>query len=225
MSEKWPDEELEASVIAYLDMYKKELNHQRFIKKRYYQQLSERFGRTEKAYEYRMQNISYVFSTLGRNWVTGLKPAKNVGPSNAPTIEKFIFKHDGNYQAPSASLALKVSEFSKKYSDKIPSGTLEPPKQLASVTQYVRDPAVKAWVLNAANGHCECCGKPAPFMTALNEPFLEVHHLRQLADGGSDTVANAVALCPNCHRELHYGMNKRGLVEEIYISIPRLKRE
>ena len=26
-----------------------------------------------------MQNISYVFSLMGRDWVKGLKPAKNVG--------------------------------------------------------------------------------------------------------------------------------------------------
>ncbi|MFM0350878.1 HNH endonuclease [Paraburkholderia sp. RL17-347-BIC-D] len=26
-----------------------------------------------------------------------------------------------------------------------------------------------------------------------------------LAQGGPDTVANAIALCPNCHRERHYG--------------------
>ncbi|WP_444959398.1 HNH endonuclease [Microbulbifer sp. ZKSA002] len=42
-------------------------------------------------------------------------------------------------------------------------------------------------------------------MTAEGEPFLEVHHLRRLADNGSVTITNAVALCPNCHREFHYG--------------------
>ncbi|TOJ58505.1 hypothetical protein CGI36_22670 [Vibrio parahaemolyticus] len=26
-----------------------------------------------------------------------------------------------------------------------------------------------------------------------------------LKDGGSDTVENVKALCPNCHREAHYG--------------------
>ncbi len=34
---------------------------------------------------------------------------------------------------------------------------------------------------------------------------LEVHHVIRLADGGSDTINNSVALCPNCHRELHFG--------------------
>jgi 5-methylcytosine-specific restriction protein A len=34
---------------------------------------------------------------------------------------------------------------------------------------------------------------------------LEVHHKKQLSEGGEDTVENAIALCPNCHREAHYG--------------------
>ena len=33
--------------------------------------------------------------------------------------------------------------------------------------------------------------------------YLEVHHIDQLAKGGADTVENAVALCPNCHRKMH----------------------
>ena len=42
---------------------------------------------------------------------------------------------------------------------------------------------------------------------------------------GSDTIGNAVALCPNCHRELHYGANKLELREAIYHKLPRLVRE
>jgi 5-methylcytosine-specific restriction protein A len=39
-------------------------------------------------------------------------------------------------------------------------------------------------------------------------PYLEVHHVKQLKDGGSDRIDNAVALCPNCHRKAHYGKEK-----------------
>jgi 5-methylcytosine-specific restriction protein A len=34
---------------------------------------------------------------------------------------------------------------------------------------------------------------------------LEVHHKTPLSARGEDTVENAIALCANCHRELHYG--------------------
>ena len=46
-----------------------------------------------------------------------------------------------------------------------------------------------------------------------------------LADGGSDKVTNAIAICPNCHREFHEGMNKNNKIEEIYIKVSRLVRE
>ena len=41
----------------------------------------------------------------------------------------------------------------------------------------------------------------APFIKENGAPFLEIHHLKRLADGGSDTISNTVAICPNCHRE------------------------
>ncbi|MFL9918022.1 HNH endonuclease signature motif containing protein [Paraburkholderia fungorum] len=62
-------------------------------------------------------------------------------------------------------------------------------------------------VLLRADGTCEGCGQSAPFQRADGTPYLEVHHRRRLADGGEDTVENAIALCPNCHRERHCGIN------------------
>ncbi|QSA97310.1 HNH endonuclease signature motif containing protein [Methylococcus sp. EFPC2] len=70
---------------------------------------------------------------------------------------------------------------------------------------FARNPDVVAEVLFRANGYCEFCKNPAPFTRrADNSPYLEVHHIKMLAEGGEDTVANAVALCPNCHRQAHY---------------------
>jgi len=61
-------------------------------------------------------------------------------------------------------------------------------------------------VLDRAKGKCEHCKLGAPFFRASDgTPYLEVHHEVTLADGGDDTVANAVALCPNCHRQKHFG--------------------
>lgn len=71
---------------------------------------------------------------------------------------------------------------------------------------YRRNPDVIAEVLDRANGNCEECGSAAPFLRARNGlPYLEVHHRRPLSQGGEDTVENAIALCPNCHRRFHYG--------------------
>ena len=71
---------------------------------------------------------------------------------------------------------------------------------------YERDPYVVALALRLAKGKCQGCKKAAPFKRANGIPYLEVHHKKTLADGGSDRIDNAIALCPNCHRERHFGI-------------------
>jgi hypothetical protein len=73
-------------------------------------------------------------------------------------------------------------------------------------TTFKRNPDVVAEVLARAKGHCEECKLSAPFLRARdNTPFLEIHHKVMLSVGGEDTIENALALCPNCHRRLHFG--------------------
>lgn len=225
MSANWSDEELKASVEAYIDMLQKESRGEKFVKRRYYEKLSERFGRTIGSFEFRMQNISYIYSQMGRSWVSGLKPAKNVGPTNAPKLQKFIEELEGQSFNYSAEFDQEVEALRKKKKLPEPSGVKEPAGSYSKVTNYARDPAVKAWVLNKADGVCECCKQPAPFESISREPFLEVHHLKRLADGGSDTISNTIALCPNCHRELHYGVESQNRLKALYQSIDRLIEE
>ena len=83
-------EELEETVKSYLEMRQKEIAGESFVKKKYYQKLSAKFSRPERSFENKMQNISYVFSVTGRDWVKGLKPRENVGVNVAKTIEEII---------------------------------------------------------------------------------------------------------------------------------------
>ena len=72
---------------------------------------------------------------------------------------------------------------------------------------FKRNPDVIVEVLSRANGVCEKCNKNAPFIRRKdNTPYLEVHHKVMLSDGGEDTIENTIAVCPNCHRELHFGI-------------------
>ena len=68
---------------------------------------------------------------------------------------------------------------------------------------YERNRYVAELAKRRADGVCELCRKPAPFTNASNEPYLESHHIVWLAHGGPDSIANTVALCPNCHRKMH----------------------
>ncbi|MFG6490284.1 HNH endonuclease, partial [Roseateles sp. BYS78W] len=75
-----------------------------------------------------------------------------------------------------------------------------------TTTVFDRNPDVVVEVLLRAAGTCEGCAKAAPFLRRSNgSPYLEVHHRTPLALGGEDTVDNAIALCPNCHRAAHFG--------------------
>ena len=82
------------------------------------------------------------------------------------------------------------------------------PTKVAVVSYaFVRNPDVVAEVLFRAAGKCERCKDNAPFNRKKDhQPYLEVHHITQLSQGGEDTVMNALALCPNCHRHLHFGV-------------------
>jgi 5-methylcytosine-specific restriction protein A len=55
----------------------------------------------------------------------------------------------------------------------------------------------------------------APFRDANDQPFLEVHHILRLSDGGPDDPRYVVALCPNCHRQAHYGIDARTINERL----------
>jgi len=82
----------------------------------------------------------------------------------------------------------------------------KPRRVFVQSTNYMRNPDVIAEVLVRASGRCEGCKAPAPFKRKTDyTPYLEVHHVIHLADDGDDTVENALALCPNCHRKLHFG--------------------
>jgi hypothetical protein len=126
--------------------------------------------------------------------------------------------------APGHEISITSLEGLNKYfEDEVEAARLEPPEvrqemlanapkspELIEVTARVfrRNPYVVAEVLEKADGKCQNpkCAKPAPFLRASDgSPYLEVHHKIPLAQGGEDTVDNAIALCPNCHREAHFG--------------------
>lgn len=106
-----------------------------------------------------------------------------------------------------------------------PAGNRSPSRvTVASTTLVQRDPAIVAWVLLEAKGKCELCSAAAPFQANDGRPYLEVHHVKTLATGGPDTTDNTIALCPNCHRAMHYSKSKSALVAEIYKRVSRLAR-
>jgi 5-methylcytosine-specific restriction protein A len=70
-----------------------------------------------------------------------------------------------------------------------------------------RSEVVRQFALKTANGVCQGCDEDAPFRDSNRKPFLEVHQLQRLSDGGPDRPENVIALCPNCHRRRHEGQD------------------
>lgn len=75
----------------------------------------------------------------------------------------------------------------------------------AKRTLYKRSRAVSNYVFMRANGHCESCKEPAPFKRSDGSAYLEPHHTTRVSDGGLDHPKHVGAICPTCHREIHYG--------------------
>jgi hypothetical protein len=85
-----------------------------------------------------------------------------------------------------------------------PIGVASPARVQGTAASFRRSVEVAEWVLKLASGKCELCRQPAPFLRLTGDGYLEVHHVVPLAEGGPDTVENAVAVCPNCHRAAHH---------------------
>ena len=119
---------------------------------------------------------------------------------------------------PSTNLAIQQSKFSAsverslqdppaKRQQRLKTASKLPTKVAILTTVFLRNADVVAEVLYRAQGKCESCHRPAPFLRKKDgNPYLEVHHKKQLTNGGEETVGNALALCPNCHREHRFGV-------------------
>ena len=68
---------------------------------------------------------------------------------------------------------------------------------------FIRDAFIAEYARRRANGICQLCEQEAPFSRKDGSPYLECHHIEWISNGGSDTIENTVALCPNCHRKMH----------------------
>ena len=94
----------------------------------------------------------------------------------------------------------------------------QPPKTTTVYQRRVsvarRAKAIKRYALVRAAGKCEGCRAAAPFLSK-DGPFLEVHHVHRLGDGGPDHPTAVVALCPNCHRRIHHAVDGETLNNQL----------
>lgn len=175
------------------------------------------------------QTISQYMSSMAKDAFTGKKYIK-VCSSSPDELSKWISRNGGKGFTKfcskcnpdvSGELVDELRELQDELEEKIrisakltshertkrlTTAAKKPETKMVLTKIFLRNSDVVVEVLKRANGVCEACSIPAPFMRKKDKtPYLEVHHRIQLAKDGEDTVENAEALCPNCHRERHYG--------------------
>lgn len=225
---EWTTDELRACVSAYHKLWDAQKTGRRLNKAALRRQVLREAlpRRSEGAYERRMHNISAVIEELGMSIVKGYVPLRNVGKPKDQI--KALISEEWDREMPTddpeeflsrVSAALQKARGGRNR----PKGSNQVSQVSRKNQQFVRDPEVAAWVLFEADGVCEACGRDAPFLRSDETPYLEVHHVRWLADGGPDTTDNAIALCPNCHRKLHSSKNRTAFRREVISQVARIK--
>jgi 5-methylcytosine-specific restriction protein A len=182
----------------------------------------------------------HLFEYTKKAYVSYLGGVKCVGhhieerPDREGNLRKAIIFH----LALQPEHALVVSEPLLQYGDEtkpVPKLSLDQLRQLAlqtptanaTKTQIIqnvifRSEAVRLYALKRSEGKCEGCQKPSPFV-GKDGPFLEVHHVLRLGDGGPDHPAFVIALCPNCHRKVHYGLDGAKYNKQMIAQLSKLE--
>lgn len=124
--------------------------------------------------------------------------------SRLPELAEYIQKTDTDLRCDGESVKInkkislqKLRKLAEKDVEK------NPKAENIDAKRYRRSPYIAAYVKRRAKGCCELCKKAAPFRDGDGEPYLETHHVVWLSKGGEDSMDNAAALCPNCHRKMH----------------------
>jgi hypothetical protein len=159
--------------------------------------------------EYVQQHCSTILGILNdRDYVPAPNPdGSNVDQSIENQIRVDNKKED--LEARSARDRETVEELETLRKEAKEDSVEAVPDEVTTATQttqeYSRSQKVKQYVKVRADGYCEGCGDPAPFISKTGEPYFHAHHVHELSSGGSDTPDTVIALCPNCHYRVHHG--------------------
>ncbi|HET9216649.1 MAG TPA: HNH endonuclease signature motif containing protein [Terriglobia bacterium] len=125
-------------------------------------------------------------------------PVRRVGGGNLLPVPQEAIKRNADRQRKDAERLSNADLTARARLRSKPASSRE-----ARTVVHIRDEYVAEYARRRANGKCELCRQPAPFINRRDEPYLECHHVIWLARGGHDSIQNTVALCPNCHRKMH----------------------
>lgn len=95
--------------------------------------------------------------------------------------------------------------------EEVPQTKKSPKSNKIGSDSWPRDPSISKEAIQKANYLCEFDENHKSFIShSTNKNFVEAHHLIPMKKQGFyefsiDVPGNIVALCPNCHRQIHHG--------------------
>ncbi|SDX53378.1 HNH endonuclease [Lysobacter enzymogenes] len=122
--------------------------------------------------------------------------------------------HVVSYDWTNGDCVLQRGLAAPKYIDQFDAVSASLQRELRLSKVYDRSSAVRRQVLDRASGRCEYCGAPG-FETMAGSIYLETHHVIALCEGGIDAPSNVAALCPDHHRQAHYGLKRDAIQAEL----------
>lgn len=193
---RWTEDELAAAVEAYHQMEARLANGSALEKARVYRELAARHGRTSKAWEYRMQNISHVLDQAGKPWLPGLLPASNVGAKVEPKLAKLLGLSGEtltSVSGPTRGLLQQEAKAAEASGSFSPTDEVDERRRvLAAIVRRRGQPAFRKALLGAYGGRCAMTG--CDVVDAL-----EAAHIQPYSGLKSNDVRNGLLLRADVH--------------------------
>lgn len=193
---RWTEDELAAAVEAYRQMEARLANGSALEKTRVYRELAARHGRTSKAWEYRMQNISHVLDQAGKPWLPGLLPASNVGANVEPKLAKLLGLSGEtltSVSGPTRGLLEQETKAAEATGSFSPADDVdERQRVLAAIVRRRGQPAFRKTLLEVYGGCCAMTG--CDVVDAL-----EAAHIQPYSGLKSNDVRNGLLLRADVH--------------------------
>lgn len=190
----WTEDELAAAVRAYRQMEASLANGSGVEKAKVYRGLADLYGRTPKAWEYRMQNISHVLHQSGQPWLAGLRPAGNVGAVVGLRIAKLLEDSAGTTSLLSEPSRIQLEVEPTEIGEHSVEHEQAEDRQrvLAAIMRRQGQPDFRKSLLEAYGGRCAITGYNVT-------EALEAAHIRPYSGRSSNAVSNGLLLRADVH--------------------------
>jgi 5-methylcytosine-specific restriction endonuclease McrA len=140
-------------------------------------------------------------SLRGQPYLRAVNDSIQLEKDYSPVAQIFaIPKGDRKYSFEELESSSHESSLNELRSRAYSEATLNVPVSKSETQIRKRSVLIRTYALERSRGVCEGCFQPAPFSTKNSMPYIEVHHLTPVSQGGADHPMNVAAVCPNCHR-------------------------